>query len=99
MCEIVEKEILYENLKRIVVKAPLVANHAQPGQFVIVMADEKGERIPITIADYDREGGTVTLIFLEIGTSTKKLGALEVGGMVLTSPIYMIVISKMVLAP
>ncbi len=79
MCEIIDKKILHENLKQIVVKAPLVAKHANPGQFVIVMADEKGERIPITIADYDREEGTITLIFLEIGTSTKKLGSLEVG--------------------
>ena len=79
MYEIIDKKILHENLKQIIVKAPLIAKHAKPGQFVIVMVDERGERIPITIADYDREKGTITLIFLEIGTSTKKLGTLEVG--------------------
>ena len=72
MYEIIDKKILHENLKQIIVKAPLIAKHAKPGQFVIVMVDERGERIPITIADYDREKGTITLIFLEIGTSTKK---------------------------
>ena len=79
MYEILDKEALHENLKKIVVKAPEVAKHAKPGQFVMIMVDEKGERIPITIADYDREEGTITMFFLEIGTSTKKLGALKVG--------------------
>ncbi|HDO19766.1 MAG TPA: sulfide/dihydroorotate dehydrogenase-like FAD/NAD-binding protein [Thermoplasmatales archaeon] len=77
--KIIDKKILGENLKQIEVSAPLVAKHAQPGQFVIVMVDEKGERIPITIADYDRQKGTITLIFLEIGKTTKKLGSLDVG--------------------
>jgi len=62
-----------------VVEAPHVARKARAGQFVIVRIDEHGERIPLTIADYDREAGTITLIFQEVGKSTKHLGTLNVG--------------------
>jgi ferredoxin--NADP+ reductase len=57
----------------------MVAKKAQAGQFVILRIDEKGERIPLTIADYDREKGTITIIFMEVGKTTKQLGKLNVG--------------------
>ena len=61
------------------VHAPRVAQHCEPGQFVIVKIDEKGERIPLTICDYDREAGTITLVVQEVGASTTKMGALKEG--------------------
>lgn len=61
------------------IKAPLVAKKAQPGQFIILRIDDKGERIPLTIADSNPEKGTVTIIFLEVGKTTKQLGTLNVG--------------------
>ena len=62
-----------------VVKAPQVARKGAAGQFVIVRIDEVGERIPLTIADYDRAAETITLIFQEVGKSTIQMGTLEVG--------------------
>ena len=64
MFEIVEKRELAENIYLTRVKAPRIAHSAQPGQFVIVRADKVGERTPLTIADYDAEAGTVTLVRL-----------------------------------
>lgn len=61
------------------VSAPLIAKKAQPGQFIILRVDEKGERIPLTIADYDRENGTVTIIFQKVGLTTEALDSLEEG--------------------
>jgi len=79
MYPIVEKKVLSENVKLLKIKAPLVAKKAQPGQFIILRIDEKGERIPLTIADSDPKKGTVTIIFLEVGKTTKQLGELRVG--------------------
>ncbi len=79
MYEIVEKVNLNENVIKMVVKASRVAKKAQPGQFVIVRATEDGERIPLTIADFDREKGTVTIIFQVVGLSTRELSCLNVG--------------------
>ena len=79
MYQILEKKILSENVKLMKIKAPLIANKAQPGQFIILRIDEKGERIPLTIADFDRKKGTITIIFLEVGKTTKQLGTLNVG--------------------
>jgi ferredoxin--NADP+ reductase len=79
MYPIVEKKVLSENVKLLKIKAPLVAKKAQPGQFIILRIDEKGERIPLTIADSDQKDGTVTIIFLEVGKTTKQLGTLNVG--------------------
>ena len=79
MYKILDKVVLSEVNKLLVVDAPEVARKAQAGQFIIVRMDEEGERIPLTIADYDREQGTVTLVFQEVGKSTMKLGTLEVG--------------------
>lgn len=79
MYHILKKEILSENVKLMNVKAPLVAKKAQPGQFIILRIDEKGERIPLTIADFDRKQGTITIIFMEVGKTTRQLGKLKAG--------------------
>jgi ferredoxin--NADP+ reductase len=77
--EILRKETLSESNKLMVVNAPEVARKARAGQFVIVRIDEYGERIPLTIADYDRESGTITIIFQEVGKSTMQMGTMEPG--------------------
>jgi len=59
------------------IAAPDVAKKAQPGQFVVIRIDERGERIPLTIADWDEEEGSVTIVFMEVGTTTHKLGLLQ----------------------
>jgi NAD(P)H-flavin reductase len=74
-----EKRKLVPNIHLIEVEAPAVAKKAQPGQFVIVTIDEKGERIPLTIADWDREGGLITIVFMEVGTTTHRLALLKAG--------------------
>ncbi len=79
MYRILEKEVLSDVNKLMVIEAPEVARKAKAGQFVIVRIDEPGERIPLTVADFDREEGTVTIIFQEVGKSTMKLGTLEAG--------------------
>lgn len=79
MYEILEKKSLSETVKLMKIKAPLVAKKAQAGQFIILRIDEKGERIPLTIADYDRKNGTITVIFMEVGKTTKQLGTMKVG--------------------
>jgi len=79
MYEILEKRTLSDNVKLMKVKAPLVARKALAGQFIILRIDEEGERIPLTIADYDRKKGTITVIFMEVGKTTKQLGILKVG--------------------
>jgi ferredoxin--NADP+ reductase len=79
MYEILEKKILSDNVKLMKIKAPLVAKKAKGGQFIILRIDEMGERIPLTIADYDKKNGTITVIFMEVGKTTKQLGKLNVG--------------------
>ncbi|GAB4490145.1 MAG: sulfide/dihydroorotate dehydrogenase-like FAD/NAD-binding protein [Anaerolineales bacterium] len=79
MYKILRKEVLSEAVKLMIVEAPLVARKAQAGQFVIVRNDEKGERIPLTIADFDARQGTITIIFQEVGKSTAQMGLFEVG--------------------
>lgn len=74
-----DKKVLNDSIKLMVLEVPHVAKKAAPGQFVIVRIDEKGERIPLTIADFDQEKGTVTIIFQEIGKSTIHLGTLNAG--------------------
>ncbi|MFO7677773.1 MAG: sulfide/dihydroorotate dehydrogenase-like FAD/NAD-binding protein [Thermoplasmatota archaeon] len=83
MYEIINKKQLSNTVKLMEVKAPLVANKALAGQFIILRIDEKGERIPLTIADYDRTKGTITIIFMEVGKTTKQLGSLNVGDKIL----------------
>lgn len=79
MYPILQKHVLSDLVKLVVVEAPRVARKAQPGQFVIVRTNETGERIPLTIADFDAQAGTITLIFQEVGKSTQQMGLLEVG--------------------
>jgi len=83
MNEILKKEEIGEKIKRIKIFVPLIAQKALPGQFIILRVDEKGERIPLTIAGIDREKGTITLIFQEVGTTTTKLGLLNEGDKIL----------------
>jgi ferredoxin--NADP+ reductase len=77
--EIVAKRELAPKIKLFEVKAPEIAEKAQPGQFVILVLGAKGERIPLTIADYDRKKGTITFVFNEVGKTTKQLGLLKEG--------------------
>ena len=79
MYNIVASEVLSSNSKLFKVEAPHVAKKALPGQFVIVMKDEAGERIPLTIADLDREAGTITLIIQQIGKTSRAITDLETG--------------------
>jgi len=76
---IVKIEELSPGVKLFVIKAPLVARKCQPGQFIILRIDEDGERIPLTIADFDRSAGTISLIFQEVGRTTRQLGAMAEG--------------------
>lgn len=84
MYKILEKKVLSDVTKLMVVEAPQVARKAKPGQFVIVRVDEPGERIPLTIADFDRDAGTITLIFQEVGKSTMQMGTLKPGDELIT---------------
>lgn len=79
MYKIRRAEKLADKIYLMDVEAPRVARHCQPGQFVIVKLDEKGERIPLTICDYDREAGTITIVFQTVGASTEKMAALGEG--------------------
>lgn len=80
MYRIVRKETLTPIITLMEVEAPRLACAAQPGQFLIVRADEEGERIPLTICDYNREKGTVTIVTQAVGASSKEICALEAGG-------------------
>jgi ferredoxin--NADP+ reductase len=77
--EILEKEELARGIKLFVVSAPLIAKKAKAGQFALFRVDEKGERFPLTLVDWSPEKGSVTIVFQEVGVSTKKLGKLKVG--------------------
>ena len=79
MFPIVKKRVLNPTVTLMEIEAPLVARKALPGQFIIFRIDEEGERIPLTIAGYDREKGTVTIIFQKVGYTTEKLDTLEEG--------------------
>jgi ferredoxin/flavodoxin---NADP+ reductase len=77
--KITSKKELTDNIFLMDIEAPRVAKSAKPGQFIIIKNDEKGERIPLTIADYDAEKGTVTIVFATIGKGTKQLATFNVG--------------------
>ncbi|MBC2581619.1 sulfide/dihydroorotate dehydrogenase-like FAD/NAD-binding protein [Clostridium sp. DJ247] len=79
MYKIVAKRLLAPQIYLMDIEVPRVAKSAKPGQFVIIKMDEKGERIPLTICDYDEEKGTVTIVFQTLGTSTKQMAEYEVG--------------------
>ena len=83
MNEILTKKILAQGVKEFVIKAPRIARARKAGQFVIVRANETGERIPLTIADANPEAGTITLIFQEVGKTTMLLGTFEEGDSIL----------------
>ncbi len=79
MNKILNKQIVANNIKRLEVTADVISHKAKAGQFVMVMADEHSERIPLAVADTDSHRGTISLIFEEVGVSTKRLGALQIG--------------------
>jgi ferredoxin--NADP+ reductase len=81
--KIIEKKEVGQNTKLMTIQAPKVAKNAQPGQFIILRIDENGERIPLTIADFDKRKGTITIIFLEVGKTTRQLGRLNIGDSIL----------------
>lgn len=83
MYKITKKQILNQQVTLMDIQAPLIAKKVLPGQFIILKIDEKGERIPLTVADFDREAGTVTIIFQAIGKTTKKLSTLNQGDYVM----------------
>ena len=79
MYKIVKKKVLDPTVTLMEIDAPLIAKKAEPGQFIILRVDEDGERIPLTVAGYDREAGTVRIIFQIVGATTEKLNHLEEG--------------------
>lgn len=79
MYKIIEREQLTETIFKMVVSAPRIAKSCKPGQFIIAKIDEKGERIPLTICDYDKETGTITIVFMAIGASTYRMSSLMTG--------------------
>ena len=79
MYEILLRQDLVPDIHLFKVAAPNVAKKAQAGQFVVIRVDEKGERIPLTIADWDREEGSITIVFMEVGTTTHRLALLKAG--------------------
>jgi ferredoxin--NADP+ reductase len=84
MYQILAREDLTPEIHLLEIAAPEVARKAQAGQFVVIRVDEKGERIPLTIADWNREKGTVTVVFMEVGKTTRKLATLKAGESVAT---------------
>jgi ferredoxin--NADP+ reductase len=79
MYEVIERRMIVPNLHEFTVKAPDVAQTVQPGNFIIVRPDEYGERVPLSVADWDRAGGTLTSIFMQVGGTTAKLARLKPG--------------------
>ncbi len=82
MHKILVKQELAPKIKSFKVHAPEMAAKAKPGQFIILISGEKGERIPLTIADYDADEGTITLVFNEVGKTTRQLGCLDEGDVI-----------------
>jgi len=83
MYRIIKKKKLNNSVTLMKIDAPLVAKKAEPGQFVILRVNEEGERVPLTIADYNREEGSITIIFQIVGATTEKLNSLEEGDSIL----------------
>jgi len=77
--KILDKKILNESVYCFKIEAPFIARKVEPGQFVIIMADEKGERIPLTVADFDRHEGSITIVVQAIGFTTKKISSFNKG--------------------
>ena len=83
MYKIVAKEKLTSVIHYLKMEAPTIAQKAKAGQFVIIRVDDVGERIPLTLADWDTKEGTITLVAMEVGTSSKKLSLMKVGDSIL----------------
>jgi ferredoxin--NADP+ reductase len=79
MLRITNKEDLAKDIAKIIVEAEQIAKKAKPGQFVVVIVNESGERIPLTLADWNKDKGTITLIFQKVGFTTQKLGGMKIG--------------------
>ena len=79
MYRIVDKKRLNPTVTMMNIEAPLVARKAEPGQFIILRTDDEGERIPLTVAGFDRAAGTVKIIFQTVGATTEKLAHMEIG--------------------
>ena len=79
MNKIINKKSLNQTVTLMVISAPLIAKKAEPGQFIILRVHENGERIPLTIADYDKDKGTITIIFQIVGATTEQLNHLNIG--------------------
>ncbi len=79
MYKIIERQDLVPGIHLFKVDAPKVARKAKPGQFIVIRIDEKGERIPLTVADWDEQEGSVTVVFMEVGTTTHRLATLGTG--------------------
>jgi len=77
--KILAKKELVPNIHLVKFLAPAIAKKAQPGQFVIITVDEKGERIPLTIADWDKTEGSISIVFMEVGTTTQRFASLNAG--------------------
>ena len=82
--KILENEEVVPNTHRLVLEAPAIAERAEPGQFIMIIPDEVGERVPFTLSDWDAEAGTITVFYLEAGVSTMKLGRMKTGDTVHT---------------
>ncbi len=83
MYRILDRQDLTPDIYMMRVEAPAVASKAQPGQFIVIRVDETGERIPLTIADWDREEGSITIVVMAVGTTTHKLACLKAGDSIL----------------
>ncbi len=83
MFRILKRKVLHEGILQFKLDAPFIAKKAQPGQFVILRVNEYGERIPLTIADFDREKGTIDIVFMVVGASTIVLSRMQEGGCIL----------------
>ena len=84
MNRVVQSEMIVPNMHLLELEAPEIASKIKPGQFIIVRADEDGERIPLSVADWDREKGTITIVYMEVGASTGRLASLMPGDSVPT---------------
>ncbi len=84
MNKVIERKMIVPNMHLLVVEAPGIASKVKPGQFVIVRAHDEGERIPLSLADWDAEKGTITIVFMEVGASTGSLACLAPGDAVST---------------
>ncbi len=84
MNKVIERTMIVPNMHLLVVEAPEIASKVKPGQFVIVRSNDEGERIPLSVADWDVEKGTITIVFMEVGASTGELARLKAGDTVAT---------------